>query len=409
MAEGQAPRAPGPSRRRGLRRKLGLLLVSVCVGLLLAEAALRLLGVTRPTFFAYHAQLGWAPRPHQRGWQRHEGEAWIEINSAGYRDKEHPVEKPPGTFRIAVLGDSFTDALQVPVEVTYWWQLEQKLGACPRFAGSKVEVLNFGVRGYSTAQELLTWRLRVRAHRPDLVILAYYPENDLVENTPALSAKGSLAPFFVYRGDELSMRESTAGGAVLGVPKARFYDAFFAARDHARILQLISDDGVYRRYRDRVREKHRYAGSDDALLARLVVYKEAYLEPADPVLLDAWRVTEGLIGLLFREVGEGGGRFGVVTTSTPIQVYPDPKVRAAFAERAGAAGLFYSEQRIQRLGERLGFPVLALGPVFQRHADEHGRHLHGFAKSGWGIGHWNADGHRLAADALAGAVCDGWR
>ncbi|MFT3770370.1 MAG: hypothetical protein QM820_33500 [Minicystis sp.] len=242
-----------------------------------------------------------------------------------------------------------------------------------------------------------------------LVLLAYYPENDLVENTPALSAKGSLAPFFVYRGEELVLRESTAGGSVLGLPKARFYDALFALKDHSRVAQVVTDDGVYRFYRDRVRAKYRYKDGSDELLSRLVVYKESYLEPVDPVLADAWRVTEGLVEQLAREVAGDGARFGLSIISTPIQAYPDPRVRAAFAERVGAADLFHSERRLQRLGERLGFPVLALGPPFQEHADAHGVHLHGFAKGGPGIGHWNVEGHRLAAEMLAGAICEGWR
>ena len=49
------------------------------------------------------------------------------INSDGLRDREHAKRKPLGTFRVAVLGDSFTLATHVDVEKTYWSVLERYL------------------------------------------------------------------------------------------------------------------------------------------------------------------------------------------------------------------------------------------------------------------------------------------
>jgi len=53
-----------------------------------------------------------------------------------------------------VLGDSFTEALQVPLEKAFWSVLERKLQECPQAASSKVEVLSFGVSGFSTAARI---------------------------------------------------------------------------------------------------------------------------------------------------------------------------------------------------------------------------------------------------------------
>ena len=52
-------------------------------------------------------------------------------------------------------GDSFAEALQVPMEDTFWAILEREIKECTAVAGREPEV-NFGVSGYGTAQELIT-------------------------------------------------------------------------------------------------------------------------------------------------------------------------------------------------------------------------------------------------------------
>ena len=47
------------------------------------------------------------------------------------------------------------------MEQTFWSLLERKLQECHAFPGKNVEVINFGVSGYDTAQELITLRQTV--------------------------------------------------------------------------------------------------------------------------------------------------------------------------------------------------------------------------------------------------------
>ncbi|HEX7182628.1 MAG TPA: SGNH/GDSL hydrolase family protein [Thermoanaerobaculia bacterium] len=107
---------------------------------------------------------------------RHEGDpsGFFEYrgqsNSLGYRDREHSVEKPPGTYRIAVLGDSIAAGYRIErTEDAFPARLEALL----RARGLPVEVLSFGVTGYNTAQEVETLRARALRFDPDLVLLAY--------------------------------------------------------------------------------------------------------------------------------------------------------------------------------------------------------------------------------------------
>src|SRR6185295_39399 len=107
------------------------------------------------------------------------------------------------TVRIAVLGDSFTEAMHVPLEQTFWFLLQQKLQQCNAFPGKQVEVINFGVSGYGTAQELLTLRQKVWSYSPDIVILAFTTYNDVYDNSRALSRTEEV-PYFSYRNGALA-------------------------------------------------------------------------------------------------------------------------------------------------------------------------------------------------------------
>ena len=91
-------------------------------------------------------------------------------NSLGYRDREHEVEKPAGTYRVVVIGDSIAAGLKVErFEDTLPPLLEGEL----REAGVPAEVISLAVSGYNTRQEVETLRDKGLAFDPDLVLVAY--------------------------------------------------------------------------------------------------------------------------------------------------------------------------------------------------------------------------------------------
>jgi lysophospholipase L1-like esterase len=95
----------------------------------------------------------------------------VHVNRLGLRGSELEQAKAPGVFRIAAVGDSFTFGNGVADEDTYPRQLEALLP--PRADGRRYEVLNFGVSGYSSADEAAVLRERVAAFSPDLVLVGY--------------------------------------------------------------------------------------------------------------------------------------------------------------------------------------------------------------------------------------------
>src|SRR5882757_5111470 len=150
--------------------RLLLLLIGTLSALLIAEVFLRVIGYSSPVFYTTDETRGYALAPNMQGWYRKEGETYITINSDGLRDVEHQIAKPENTFRIAVIGDSYAEALQVNLNETFWKILEEKLNGCgSAFDGKKVEIVNFGVSGYGTAQEFLTLKGKVWKYSPDLV------------------------------------------------------------------------------------------------------------------------------------------------------------------------------------------------------------------------------------------------
>ncbi len=130
-----------------------------------------------------------------------------------------------------------------------------------------------------------------------------------------------------------------------------------------------------------------------------------YVAPAHPALVDAWRVTEGLLVTLRDEVRAHGAELWIMTLSNSPQVHPNPGARRAFMRGIGTDHLFYPDRRIQELGARAGIPVITLALPLAEHAERNGSFLHGFPASTPGVGHWNESGHRLAGDLAAARLC----
>src|SRR5215831_18858786 len=178
---------------------------------IVAELALR---VARVPFdaqlYAPDRGLGWVLRPGITGRVSTETPQIVHVSSQGFRDAERSYEKPADTFRIAVLGNSWTEALQVPLHKTYTTDLQQKLNEAACISGKRVEVLNFGVAGYSTAQELLLLQQRVWKYHPDMVLLAFYPARDIANNIRELNnaVTPERSPYFVLREGQLAFDDA---------------------------------------------------------------------------------------------------------------------------------------------------------------------------------------------------------
>jgi hypothetical protein len=143
-----------------------------------------------------------------------------------------------------------------------------------------------------------------------------------------------------------------------------------------------------------------------ALMHEEGIEDNIYRPPVTPIWEDAWRVTEGIITMMARETAAHHVPLLVVTLANPPQIYPAPSVRGYYLQTYGSTDIFYPDRRIEALGEREGFQVLNLAAPMQAYADEHHVFLAGFKSTKLGVGHWNADGHRLAGELIAQKICE---
>ncbi|MFN7955228.1 MAG: GDSL-type esterase/lipase family protein [bacterium] len=148
--------------------------VAIAVGVPLDRTLLRISGTE--CRLAYDPVLGW--RNVERSVERCHGEV-VAINRIGLRGREIVEPKPSGTLRILALGDSFTWGWGAPADATYPSQLEERLRAA--HPEQRIEVVNGGVSGYGTVQELLLLDRIGAAIQPDIVVLFYY-RNDWRNN-----------------------------------------------------------------------------------------------------------------------------------------------------------------------------------------------------------------------------------
>ena len=122
-----------------------------------------------PVLMTPHYHLGASLSPDLRsGENRH--------NALGFRGEEISLAKPAGVYRIAALGGSTTYSSFVDdYRHSYPRQLEAYLH---QNGFDHVQVINAGVPGYSSHQNLINLQFRVLPLQPDLVII-YQGYNDI--------------------------------------------------------------------------------------------------------------------------------------------------------------------------------------------------------------------------------------
>ena len=189
---------------RGILINLSLIIVSTLFALFLSEIALRVMGLKplyvspeRDRFWKYDSLLGWVHQPGQEGsFETPQFRTVVRINEKGLRDGEHSYERQNDRKRILVLGDSFAWGYGVEESERFSQLIEKSLD---------VEVINAGVSGYSTDQELLWYRSEGIKYETDLVILVL-AGNDVGDNDHEIVSTIYYKPRFVLEEGRLALK-----------------------------------------------------------------------------------------------------------------------------------------------------------------------------------------------------------
>jgi lysophospholipase L1-like esterase len=378
-------------------------LVGVGLGALTVEAVVRLALPVSDFFYEFDPHVGLKGIPAKQGWAVKRGAfaTPVAFNSHGFRDREHAWTKPEGTRRVMLLGDSFIEALQVPLERSITALLEERL----RSAGHRVELVNLGLSGFGTARQYLMLRHYGLRYQPDLVVL-FFVGNDISDNSRRLQGK-PFVPYPVPGPDGRLARDDD------GAPRfSPFTDRTSALEPVAALLRRHSK--AYRA----LREAADSAPSLNGLLYRagLVTtppeqvnrpdrdnfgFYEIYRPTLTPAWAEAWALTEDMLLATRDLAGRHGARFAVVLVPAAWEVYPEwwnDILRRVPAMREVPMDLTLPSARLGAFLAAHDIPYVSLLAEFRaRAAQLPPLYIAGDA-------HWTADGHRLAADLVAGPI-----
>lgn len=181
-------------QRRGTEMKNWLAGVAVFVAVLAAmllagEWVVRILYADQTVLFPrYHTDVQYGDytlrriRPNSSFRHTSVDGSWEFVtNSQGFRsDEDYSYDKPQGVLRILSLGDSHTQGYEVRQDHTFSAVLERYLEK----HGVPAQVINTGVSGFSTAEELVFLENEGLRYQPDVVVLGFFA-NDLEDNIKA--------------------------------------------------------------------------------------------------------------------------------------------------------------------------------------------------------------------------------
>lgn len=417
------------SRLSHLTSVLGRLATSVAAIALTfaaAEYALRIFYPPPPetaSVFSYRVPdrtLGWRLEPNTRIINElPEAKILVETNSQGWRDVEHRFDKPAGTFRILVLGDSFMEGYSVALADSFARVLERTLDRPPAFGGRRVEAINLGVGGYSTLQETLAWRDTGVRYHPDLVVLAFYTNNDVAENSrelqsllqPAESLKAVDRPFLRPGGPgdwqidppeyDLAMQRYEANGGLGGAQGWWKRRAEVIASQEGRAPAWWESTALYA-LADRAMKtdsSSRRQSQPPAGHHPKADPLGIYARTPDPSYASAWRLTRRILLNLDQDVKREGQRLMVFTVPALIEM---PRAGRPPQDDPGPNGFCFASlpgnKRLFEMLEEIGIPYVDLTESF-RQAENNGRTLYRGSD-----GHWNEAGHALAARIVASEI-----
>ena len=393
-------------RRRPLTLRLKLLLLGLgaFAGLAGLEIALRVAGISYPVPYATDPWCGSRLQSNFGGYWSKEGRASVTTNSLGFRDTEHSLAKPTGTVRVAVLGDSYVEALQVADDIIFARCLEDELAKQLPVDVGPIEVLSFGVSGWGTAQELQALRHYVWQFDPDVVLLAFLPGNDVRNNSKPLEPM-QCRPFFKMQDHALILDD-----AFLKHPDYLISNRVSTHRKNrvinsSRIIQLG------RALRDTAAEANQETATDADIKKQSGGAKvedgleeTAMVAPQAGDWIQAWELTDRLIQQMAEDVQQRQRMFAVMTIPAAVQVDPDPAVRAAMQRQLQVTDLEYAERRVSDLASHFNFLHILLAEKLRTTAEREKSYLHGFSNTRLGTGHWNENGHREAAKVAAASL-----
>lgn len=404
------------SRLKNFLVNLGLLLAGILAGYVILEGGLRLCFFhslswpdTAHLRLGPHPECGWCLLPNQTAIvEKMDYRVEVKINSRGLRDGEHDYDPKPGVFRIVVLGDSFMEASQVEGAYAFTSVLAEYL------VDRNVEVINLGVEGYGTVQEYLFLKEEGLKYEPDLVLLGLYSENDLHDNSLALSrvlwGEDNLRVF----ARPFAHLNAAGNGLVIDPPDRerieRLWQSVLAQRTsfttkllafkksltsktYKRIRRSLKQNVLGKKYNPNV-----FIGAHlDTFAPRFNSKVDVSAQDYEHMWVEAWEITCQAILETNVLAKTNGAKLAVFTVPSKIQVDPEYLELVQDYYPGLALDIRHTERKLLAFGASNSVPVLDLVPVFRETQQAMKARLHYTLDDA----HWNPAGHELAARTVA--------
>jgi len=407
---------------RNLVGRISLILFGLLLPFLALEIVVRLLNfapppIPNPTIWEEHADLGWWHIPNSGGTfysSFTEYETEVYINSLGLREDRaiDSYDILGDKFRLLILADSYGEALEVPLEKTFFKQLQILLTQ----NGRPTQTINAGVGSWGTDQQATFYRIEGYKYKPDLTLLFFYIGNDVVNN---------YAPFEVARTGGAIQKDfyqlDQAGQLVTpdhfdrqafkehlpDVPKPTPRPAYLS--DLADWLWLNSH--LYRwgaPYLQEIPVVLRTLGPTGFLGGQAYISATypgepitffVYQTPLTEAWQSAWQLTEALLVYIRDQIRADGGQFAVIIIPTREQVYPDSWERTinnTSALQAITWDLALPNQQLAAILTRNQIPYLDLLPSFETAVAQPDAPRFYLRRNG----HWTEAGHKLAGTTI---------
>ena len=371
-----------PARRgRQIVMKLAVLFVTLSALLLFLEVATRLLTDIEPPLIHNHEVLGTTFIPGYEGRVFvPESDKYVDLrfNSDGMRGDDFTQDKPIGVRRVAIVGDSMVAAIGTDEEDTAVKVLQKRLVDAP--GHEKWEVMNFGVSGSATGQELVLYREVVRQYQPDIVVCAFCIWNDLSDNCRQLSSSPHRIYFDLTEDGQLqqlklSKRRSQLSGWL---------------NEHSRFY-------LWQKQATRVAAVRTKRNVGVLAKCKLIYHREPPEE-----LEQAWQLTEKLIETFQHEVEQDGSEFVLALLPSADQIHNEnwEKLVTDAGPLAEQMDAEYPSRRLGQLCARIDAPLIDMVDSFRAAAPSRSRKQRDEWHHFRGLGHFNPAGNRLAAEQI---------
>ena len=182
-------------RLRSTLAALTLTTVATMAGLLLIEAAFRL----APSLLLPAGSYGAGVRNPLLGMTVHGARVlytkagFVERtpNREGFMDVDHEIAKRPGITRVGFFGDSYVEAVQVPLDRVFFRRL-------PALTRDPVETLGFGISGWGTLQAKRAFDVFGARYALDVAVYVFVendPGNNCFDLAVSSGESGSGMPY----------------------------------------------------------------------------------------------------------------------------------------------------------------------------------------------------------------------